>query len=57
MMFRNPVHPHTEVTVMKAKKSKNRDALRDFGIGMLLGGGVAAVLLLAVYLFVVLPFL
>ncbi len=47
---------------MKTKNAKNRTSLckhgnlRDFGIGMMLGGGVAAVLLLAVYLFVILPF-
>jgi hypothetical protein len=38
---------------MKRKKSVS---LREFGIGMLLGGGVAAVLLWAVYVFVVMPF-
>jgi len=37
-------------------KKKTGVSLREFGIGMMLGGGVAAVLLLAVYVFVVMPF-
>ena len=53
MIFKNVGNPLIEVTAMKTKKTKNRTALRDFGIGLLLGGGVAAVLLLAVYVFVI----
>jgi len=33
--------------------TKKRASLRDFGIGMLLGGSVAAVLLAAFYLIVI----
>lgn len=53
MIFKIVGNPLYEVTAMKTKKTKNRTSLRDFGIGLLLGGGVAAVLLLAVYVFVI----
>ena len=53
MIFKIVGNPLTEVTAMKTGKSKNRTSLCDFGIGLLLGGGVAAVLLLAVYVFVI----
>jgi hypothetical protein len=53
MIFKIVGNPLNEVTAMKTKKTKNRTSLCDFGIGLLLGGGVAAVLLLAVYVFVI----
>ena len=53
MFFKNVGNPLIEVTAMKTKKTKNSTSLCDFGIGLLLGGGVAAVLLLAVYVFVI----
>lgn len=53
MNFKIVGNPFGEVTAMKTKKTKRHASLRDFGIGMLLGGGVAAVLLLAVYVFVI----
>ena len=53
MNFKITGNPLTEVTAMKTKKRKYRVSLREFGIGLMLGGGVAAVLIAAVYVFVI----
>ena len=53
LIFTKAGYPHPEVMVLDKKTSIS---LKAFGIGMLLGGAAAAVLLLSVYWFVILPF-